>query len=88
MKRIVLLLAVSIVAAACASASDDSAGAGADAPPTTQTESSATTSPGSSPAAKPEGPEAPDFTLALASGDSFTLSAEQKPVYMIFWAEW
>ncbi|MCH7844724.1 MAG: hypothetical protein IH850_02720 [Acidobacteria bacterium] len=35
-----------------------------------------------------EGPPAPDFSLALADGTEFTLSAEQKPVYMVFWAEW
>ena len=36
-----------------------------------------------------EGPAAPDFTLALGTGsDSFTLSEEAKPVYMVFWAEW
>lgn len=33
-------------------------------------------------------PIAPDFTLALGDGGSFTLSDEQKPVYMVFWAEW
>ncbi len=36
----------------------------------------------------PDGPPAPDFTLALADGRSFTLSEEAKPVFMIFWAEW
>lgn len=36
----------------------------------------------------PEGPDAPDFTMALADGDTFTLSEEAKPVYMIFWADW
>jgi len=36
----------------------------------------------------PDGDPAPDFTLALGDGGSFTLSDEQKPVYMIFWAEW
>jgi hypothetical protein len=35
-----------------------------------------------------EGPAAPDFTLALGDGGDFTLSVEQKPVYLIFWAEW
>jgi hypothetical protein len=35
-----------------------------------------------------DGPPAPDFSLALADGTDFTLSAEQKPVYMVFWAEW
>jgi hypothetical protein len=36
----------------------------------------------------PDGEAAPDFTLALGDGGTFTLSDEQKPVYMIFWAEW
>jgi hypothetical protein len=36
----------------------------------------------------PEGPAAPDFALALGEGGEFRLSDEQKPVYMVFWAEW
>ena len=36
----------------------------------------------------PEGEPAPDFTLALDGGGSFTLSAETKPVLLVFWAEW
>ena len=35
-----------------------------------------------------EGPPAPDFALALHDGLGFVLSEEQKPVYMVFWAEW
>jgi hypothetical protein len=35
-----------------------------------------------------DGPPAPDFRLALGDGGEFTLSAEQKPVYLVFWAEW
>ena len=35
-----------------------------------------------------DGPSAPDFTLPLAGGGEFTLSAAAKPVYMVFWAEW
>lgn len=31
---------------------------------------------------------APDFTLALADGTSFTLSEAGRPVYLVFWAEW
>ena len=84
MKRIMLLLAVSLVAAACSSAGEQSPAVGeGSAPSTTQ----AVSQEGSG-GEKPEGPEAPNFTLALASGDSFTLSDETKPVYMIFWAEW
>ena len=38
----------------------------------------------------PEGPVAPDFTLALGAdgSESFVLSQEAKPVFMVFWAEW
>lgn len=35
-----------------------------------------------------DGPAAPDFTLALGDGSSFTLSATDRPVYLVFWAEW
>ena len=35
-----------------------------------------------------DGPPAPDFELALSDGSNFSLSAEQKPVYVVFWAEW
>ncbi len=35
-----------------------------------------------------DGPPAPDFELALSDGSTFALSAEQKPVYIVFWAEW
>lgn len=33
-------------------------------------------------------PVAPDFTLALGDGGEFTLSEGEKPVYLVFWAEW
>ncbi|MDX2344610.1 MAG: hypothetical protein QNL12_13190 [Acidimicrobiia bacterium] len=31
-----------------------------------------------------DGPPAPDFELALSDGSTFALSAEQKPVYIVF----
>lgn len=31
---------------------------------------------------------APDFTLALGEGGTYTLSEGTKPVFMVFWAEW
>lgn len=52
---------------------------GSDATTTTAAPSTTTTS---------DRPPAPDFTLALGDGGTFTLSAERKPVYMVFWAEW
>ena len=35
-----------------------------------------------------DGPPAPTFELALSDGPTFRLSDEEKPVYMVFWAEW
>lgn len=35
-----------------------------------------------------EAPAAPDFSLALGDGSTFTLSEEARPVFMVFWAEW
>lgn len=37
---------------------------------------------------RPDGDAAPDFTLALGEGGSFTLSEETRPVFLLFWAEW
>ena len=54
---------------------------------TDQTAASSTTE-ATDPPPQIDGPTAPDFTFALADGSSFSLSAEQKPVYMVFWAEW
>jgi hypothetical protein len=31
---------------------------------------------------------APEFTLELGEGGTYTLSEGEKPVYMVFWAEW
>jgi thiol-disulfide isomerase/thioredoxin len=43
----------------------------------------------SSPSATETGREAaPDFTLALNDGGSYTLSEGSRPVYLVFWAEW
>ncbi len=33
-------------------------------------------------------PTAPDFTLELGGGGTFTLSEQDKPVFVVFWAEW
>jgi len=33
-------------------------------------------------------PVAPDFTLELNEGGAYTLSEGEKPVYLVFWAEW
>ena len=103
MRRTVLLIAaLAVVAASCGGGTDTASSAPdtSESPVTTSpvTTSPVTTSPvTTSPpgvetptttVAPVDGPAAPDFTLALGDGGEFTLSAEQKPVYLIFWAEW
>lgn len=97
-----LIAALAVVAASCGGGSDapTSTTGSPESPVTTSpvTTSPVTTSPvtTSPPGAEEpattvptvEGPTAPDFTLALGDGGEFTLSAEQKPVYLVFWAEW
>ena len=51
-------------------------------------DSTTTTTAATEPPPVVDGPDAPDFALALASGETFVLSDEQKPVYLVFWAEW
>lgn len=54
-----------------------------DAPTTTVADATTTT------AGPAHGREyAPDFTLDLANGTTFTLSEAGRPVYLVFWAEW
>jgi ABC-type glycerol-3-phosphate transport system substrate-binding protein len=84
MKRLALFVAVVFVAAACSSTdqasqavTETTSAPAPDGTGTTVTEEGT-----------PDGPLAPDFTMALRSGGNFTLSEESKPVYMIFWAEW
>ncbi|MCB1246038.1 MAG: hypothetical protein KDB69_02085 [Acidimicrobiia bacterium] len=95
-----MALVVAILATACAGTSTaTSAPAGTSAVPDTTTTSVTTDAqpPASSQpddttttteATRPDGPPAPDFTMALESGGSFTLSEATDPVYMVFWAEW
>ncbi len=40
------------------------------------------------PATTSDRPLAPDFTLELGEGGTYTLSEGEKPVYLVFWAEW
>ena len=61
-----------------------STGAGEQSPTETAAPDSTTEASGPS----YDGPAAPDFELALSDGSTFRLSDEQKPVYMVFWAEW
>lgn len=75
----VRILGLALVVAACggAGASDSAAPPGASASTVSATDP-----------ASPRGPVAPDFTLTLGEGGTYTLSEGTKPVYMVFWAEW
>ncbi len=59
-----------------------------EAPVTTAGIDPTTTTAVPAPAVVVDGPPAPDFALALDDGRGFILSEEQRPVYMVFWAEW
>lgn len=90
-----LVAALALIGAACAT---ESVPASSD--PTTPALSPATEGPSSSStttaatgetttsAPNPDVVAAPDFTLALGDGGSFTLSEEARPVFLVFWAEW
>jgi len=94
---LVALTLVALVAAACGGDTlSASTAVGAD-PPQTTTVATTTPDPVEEVGAtsSTEGttvvsnrPIAPDFTLELGAGGSFTLSEGEKPVYLVFWAEW
>jgi thiol-disulfide isomerase/thioredoxin len=71
-----LVVLLALVAAACGGSSTP------EATTTTGGGAAATT------VAATTGPAAPDFTLDLADGTTFTLSGDDTPVYLVFWAEW
>lgn len=102
MKRSVgLLLAGVFVATACGGAATevssevepaaDVVTTMATNPPSTSVSPDTTGPAATEPDATPsgvDGPAAPDFSLVLSDGSTFTLSEGSKPVYMVFWAEW
>jgi hypothetical protein len=84
MKR--LAVALVVVLAGCS-------GGGADDSSTTTTSgttntAAATTSTSAETPSTAVRQSAPDFTLQLGDGGSYTLSEGTKPVYLVFWAEW
>ncbi|MCP4305340.1 MAG: hypothetical protein GY926_26925 [bacterium] len=103
MRKRSLAIVFVLVLAACGGAEEEVApvtAAATEAAPATDAtpapEAAPTEAPDATPAPSEEvdpapsfdGPPAPDFALTLADGSSFELSAEQKPVYVVFWAEW
>lgn len=103
LRPLVLLIAsLAVVAAACSTPESAETSTTSDPDPSSTTvapsngDPSSTTTTGQegtdggteAPKPPPDGPPAPDFTMALESGGSFTLSEATEPVYMVFWAEW
>lgn len=97
--RLVALAALTLVLAACSDTADsDSTSttngvAGATAAPGTTIQSGGQTSSSTTEATEitettSGRPVAPDFTLQLGDGGTYTLSEGAKPVYLVFWAEW
>ncbi|HXV70224.1 MAG TPA: hypothetical protein VEB69_02385 [Acidimicrobiia bacterium] len=99
MRRILFLLfALSLVVGACSdgesafttgsvAATTLPTDPGTSAPAGEDDEPTATTTPQTTTTLS-DRPLAPDFTLELGDGGSYTLSEGAKPVYLVFWAEW
>jgi len=96
-----LVVSLLLIAAACGgtSAVESNAASAPQGQPTT--ESPGATEPSTATVAPPsngntvttdgprnDGTPAPDFTTILADGSSFSLAEHDKPVYLVFWAEW
>jgi hypothetical protein len=80
MKRFVVVLA--LVATACGSVTVSPNRPGVD----ENTNSPSAAADGADESS--DGRPAPDFVLALGEGGEFSPSSEDKPIYMVFWAEW
>ena len=52
------------------------------------TENPASTITTTSEALRTEGPVAPSFVTTLSDGSQFDMAAHDRPVYLVFWAEW
>jgi hypothetical protein len=94
MRRVIALVSVlAFLVAGCASSGGEGTTV-ADEPATTGSQSAGTvaeqttTSQAQATETTSGRPVAPDFTLELGDGGSYTLSKGAKPVYLVFWAEW
>lgn len=99
-RPILLILGGVFVLTACASSTGDPTTGGVDSTTTSLAIDSSTrptppeeaTSPSTSvpgtTGTTSDRPLAPDFTLELGDGGTYTLSEGAKPVYLVFWAEW
>jgi len=77
-KKLVLLIALVLVVSACGGTSTGDIQATSAASSGTATETSVAA----------DDSAALDFELLLSDGSTFRLSDEEKPVYLVFWAEW
>ena len=103
-RSIILVALLGLAIAACGGAAVTTTVGGSSAPELTEaapatTGAGPTTTNSNSPPTTPQPgdgttsttsgrPIAPDFTLELGAGGSYTLSEGEKPVYLVFWAEW
>lgn len=96
MRKSVALCLLALVASACAGESatttseadtGDTTVATSDTTTTTLNAVDTTTSEGDTTTTS-DRDLAPDFTLELGDGGTYTLSDGARPVYLVFWAEW
>lgn len=81
-------LALAMLVPACTGASVEETGPTTTVSVTATTTAATTTSSSRETPTTPARQGAPEFTLQLGDGGSFTLSEGTKPVYLVFWAEW
>ena len=98
-----VLLGLMLLVAACGGTATSTTQAAGDTEPTAAPvvtsapgETTATTDSTASPSTEsPDpttqqatGPPAPEFTTTLSDGSQFELASHDRPVYLVFWAEW
>lgn len=84
MKRFLLFTTLVVLTAACAADSDGPTAVES----TTSAVTESTTSVTGNPEIPTDAPDAPDFVFTLGDGTEYHLGSDNKPVYLIFWAQW
>lgn len=87
------LVVLALVAAACGDSGTEPAPAATNAPAPTEAPTATTAAPAAATdgmlVSTVDGPEAPNFALTLGeTTDQFVLGDVNKPVYLVFWADW
>ncbi len=75
-------------AATVASSAPQTAGSPDSTSAPDSTENPSATAAPTTEALRAEGPAAPSFVTTLSDGSQFDMGAHDKPVYLVFWAEW